>query len=110
MMNKLTPREPTAQMLWSGATALLDESENDLDATAKEIAAAWRAMHDAAPSVPSVEQELLEALEKLTAHYCGLVNSGDAGNWNPEKDDEVIQARAAIARAIERAHGIGAKP
>ena len=36
------------------------------------------------------------ALEKLLNMYFDMVNSGDCGNWNPEEDDEVIEARAAL--------------
>jgi hypothetical protein len=43
--------------------------------------------------------ELLEALKAFLDMYVQFINSGDAGNWNPETDDEVIQARAAIAKA-----------
>ena len=42
---------------------------------------------------------LLEALEAMTETYTRLVNSGDAGNWDPETEDSVIKARAAIAAA-----------
>lgn len=47
--------------------------------------------------------ELLEALNTMTNRYCSLVNSGDAGNWNPEEDPEVQQARAVIAKATGEA-------
>lgn len=40
-----------------------------------------------------------QALEALLDHYCALVNSGDAGNWNPETEGVVINARAAIEAA-----------
>lgn len=43
--------------------------------------------------------ELVEALENMTERYVGLINSGDAGNWNPEKELEVIAARKALAKA-----------
>ena len=43
--------------------------------------------------------DLLEALSKLTDMYCRLLNSGDCGNWNPEDDIEVKEAREAIAKA-----------
>ena len=43
---------------------------------------------------------LLEALKMMTAHYCNLVNSGDAGNWEPDAEPEVQIARAAI-KAVE---------
>ena len=43
--------------------------------------------------------DLLEALSKLTEMYCQMVHSGDCGNWNPEDDIEIQEARAAIAKA-----------
>lgn len=43
--------------------------------------------------------ELLEALQNLTSMYVDFINSGDAGNWNPEEEKEIIAARAAIAKA-----------
>lgn len=46
--------------------------------------------------------DLLEALESLIIKYVRLVNSGDAGFWNPEDDKEVIAAIAAIAKAEGR--------
>jgi hypothetical protein len=45
------------------------------------------------------QKQLLAALERLLECYCALANSGDAGNWDPEEQAEVIQARAAIAAA-----------
>ena len=43
--------------------------------------------------------DLLEALELILKRYTGLVESGDAGFWNPEEEPEVIQSRAAIEKA-----------
>ena len=42
---------------------------------------------------------LLEALKIMTSHYCNLVRSGDAGNWEPDSETEVGIARAAIAQS-----------
>lgn len=39
---------------------------------------------------------LVAALESLTKHYVELVKSGDAGNWNPETEHVIIQAREAL--------------
>ena len=39
---------------------------------------------------------LREALEKMVAHYCELANSGDCGWWNPEDEDVIKVARAAL--------------
>lgn len=46
--------------------------------------------------------ELLAALRLFLERYVSLVNCGDCGNWDPETDEEVIQARAAIAKAESR--------
>lgn len=43
--------------------------------------------------------ELLEALTEMLERYVSLVNSGDAGKWNPEDEPQVQQARAAIRKA-----------
>lgn len=37
------------------------------------------------------------ALEGMLNRYVGLVESGDAGNWDAESEEEVIAARAALA-------------
>ena len=41
---------------------------------------------------------LLDALEAMTEQYVSLVNCGDCGNWDPELDAAVKQARALIAK------------
>lgn len=43
--------------------------------------------------------DLLEALERLLESYTDLVNSGDCGFWNPEEEEIIIAARAAISKA-----------
>lgn len=50
------------------------------------------AILDAAP-------ELLFALKNITERYCALVNSRRDGDWNPENESTVAEARAAIAKA-----------
>ena len=44
--------------------------------------------------------ELLEALNAMLDRYTDLVNCGDCGNWDPETEEPVIAARAAIAKAV----------
>lgn len=39
---------------------------------------------------------LRDALQALLDRYVNLVNSGDAGNWDPEEDNEVKDARWAL--------------
>lgn len=43
--------------------------------------------------------DMAEALRGLVERYCALVDSGDAGVWDPEGEDEVAAARAALAKA-----------
>lgn len=44
---------------------------------------------------------LSSALTALLDHYLQLVNCGDCGNWDPEIEDVVIEARAALALSAE---------
>lgn len=44
---------------------------------------------------------LVEALKAVTALWCDLVNSGDAGNWNPEEDEPIMLARKALKEATK---------
>ncbi len=48
-------------------------------------------------AITEQRDELLEALVNVLRRYTDLINSGDAGNWDPEEEDEVKAARAAIA-------------
>ena len=41
-------------------------------------------------------ERLKAALRGITEHYIQLVNSGDAGSWDGEKEPEVIAARQAL--------------
>ena len=43
-----------------------------------------------------IREQLIKSLKEVTEHYIALVNSGDCGFWNPEKEDEIIQARQAL--------------
>jgi hypothetical protein len=46
--------------------------------------------------------ELLTALQGTLDRWIDLVNSGDAGNWDPETEPHVIAARAAISKATSK--------
>lgn len=48
-------------------------------------------------SLESDVKMLREALTTMTTMWCELVNSGDAGRWDPEKDSEVVASRKALA-------------
>ena len=45
----------------------------------------------------SAERQMQAALINMVVAYVNLVESGDAGKWNPNKDECVIDARAALA-------------
>jgi hypothetical protein len=63
-----------------------------------EAIAAWNTRAQPDPR-EAVIAELGEALAAITEHYVDLVNSGDAGNWDPEEEEPVIRARTALAKA-----------
>lgn len=52
----------------------------------------------------SAAPDMYEALKTFVAEYVDLVESGDAGFWDAEKEPKVIAARAAIAKAEGRAN------
>jgi hypothetical protein len=58
---------------------------------AAEIVRRWDS-HDA----------LVAALKGMVKNLVDLGNSGDAGFWDPEKVDEIIAARAALAAAQKK--------
>lgn len=48
----------------------------------------------------SAAPDCYEALRDLLRHYVELVNSGDLGNWDPETEIVVKDARIALAKAV----------
>lgn len=55
---------------------------------------------DSASGLPSLLAErdaLRAALERAVKRYVDMANSGDCGNWDPEEEEFVIAARAALA-------------
>lgn len=43
-------------------------------------------------------RELAAALRAMLDRYVSLVECGDCGNWDAEKEPQVIAARAALAK------------
>jgi hypothetical protein len=54
---------------------------------------------NALPSLESVDA-LVKAARGITNQYIGLVDSGDAGDWNP-RDEPVVQASLAALSAFD---------
>lgn len=43
--------------------------------------------------------EMKDALQRLLRRYVVLASSGDCGFWDPDEEQEVIDARTALAKA-----------
>jgi hypothetical protein len=48
-------------------------------------------------AVAEERERCAKALADLLDRYVELVVSGDCGNWNPEKEPEVVAARAVLS-------------
>jgi len=58
---------------------------------------AYRATPIIQAAIDEETKPLVDALEAILNRYVGLANSGDCGFWNPEDEEEVKGARAALA-------------
>jgi len=79
------------------------DDQHTLKANANLIVTAVNACKKINPDNPQAAAEsiedMYEALKTLLDLYVKLALSGDAGFWNPETEDEVKQARQALAKA-----------
>jgi hypothetical protein len=57
--------------------------------------------HAGANRLGDQRDDARRALQGLLDHYVGLVNSGDAGNWDPETEPVVIEARRCLPATPE---------
>jgi uncharacterized SAM-dependent methyltransferase len=64
---------------------------------ASERDAAERALAEAKKRIEALEA----GLRTMVGHYVELAGSGDCGFWDPEKEPEVIAARALLSPASE---------
>lgn len=64
----------------------------------KDAAYIVECVNSHASLVEEVER-LREALETFVSEYVEMVNSGDCGFWDPEKEDKVIAARKALEKS-----------
>jgi len=58
--------------------------------------------HFANARLMAAAPELRDALQRFLDMYISCVNSGDWGDWDPETDSEVIQARRALEKSTAR--------
>jgi hypothetical protein len=70
-------------------------------AAIEDAAAHGNQMPDNARKIAAFD-DMLAALKALTERHASLVNSGDCGFWDPETEQQMIAARAAIAKAEGR--------
>ena len=80
-----------------------ERERDDFDKAMRVFAEAYIGVHETALAeearavlAEAKATRLEAALIGMTERYCDLVNSGDAGFWNPEEEPEVIAARAAL--------------
>lgn len=103
---KLTPREPTPEMV-EAAQQLLGIDGKLYSKT--EVTAIWKDMHDAAPSVPSLEQELLDSLANLCRRAIneanGLTNYVDERPELHGAEKRIAKIEQEFRAAIARAKG-----
>lgn len=57
-------------------------------------------------SMAVVIRDMSDCLDDMTNHYAELINSGDAGNWNPEEEQEVMAARKMVSEAKAMLKGL----
>lgn len=55
-----------------------------------------RDLRAAIAALQTENESLRRALEDMTRRYVDLAGSGDCGFWDPEAEEEVIAARAAL--------------
>jgi hypothetical protein len=71
-----------------------------MSGTDAPVARYIRSIHDGALIVAA--PDLLASLKVMVAAYVDVWASGDCGHWDPESEDTVKAARAAIAKAEGR--------
>jgi len=78
---------------------LTDDNGNVIHPNSKKSAHLnWEGDFEILPDGPTIADELAEALEAMTEHYTSLINSGDAGFWDPETEKPVIKSREVLAK------------
>lgn len=97
--------EPIRPQTIQGCHDVIDRLRDDKDAAIEAAIHLGRRLNEQR----SYAELLREALVGLLGRYVGLVNCGDCGNWDPEREDAVIAARAALAKNPNPAGQISAE-
>lgn len=103
-MNSDTPRTDAELQFWKERTSFEVCSCAFARQMEREIALASDALTRCNKWIegakPLLERggESERALENLLKRYVDLVNCGDCGNWNPETEQEVIEARRVLQK------------
>ena len=73
-----------------------------IDANGRKVAVVYGKTGEkpATAALLGAAHDLREALAGLTAHYCALAASDDAGRRDAEREPVVIAARAALAKSV----------
>jgi hypothetical protein len=93
----VAPAPEGGEGLWEFRYGVLQEKYNTLLAAHGSLDERYVQAADLIDSLTAREAVLREALEKLLNRYVDLVNCGDCGFWDPEKEPEVQAARAALS-------------
>lgn len=90
----------------SAANKLIEDAANEAtrqalraDNAEKEIAAYIHDISVSNEKRDTAEKQVVvlrEALQEFVDKYVAMINSGDCGNWNPEEEPVVVNARKAI--------------
>ena len=99
---ELDPHHCTDENIALRVAALKERAER-AEAENADWVARYDGLHDVLSAAgrqlaaaQSTIAELRAALAGLLKRYVDLAGSGDCGNWDPETEDQVIAARAAL--------------
>ena len=93
MKTKTKPRTEPPEWTMEIAKSVFNNIANYY-ATYNDLPAVEDIAWDIASS-PAVK-ELVDAAQHFQKEYIELVESGDAGNWNPYKEEKVIRLQSAL--------------
>jgi hypothetical protein len=91
---RITQLEDQVSKAFNTLKSNLDRDEDQSDTLNGLVIIAVNSLHWKKKELTTQQK----ALKDMTEHYVALINSGDTGNWNPEDEDVVKKARAAMGK------------